>query len=248
MRVDVFFTAREVGPGDVAGRVVAVLDVLRASSSIAAALAHGAKAVFPGESSEAIVTRAKAFDRQEVRLAGERRMRKIDGFDLGNSPLEFTADAVEGRTVLMSTTNGTGAFAVTQGAREVLVASFVNFSAVLGVMRAALRKGADLAFVCAGSDGQFSLEDAACAGRFVHHVTRRLSHVELNDAALAAVQLHRKFGGDVWSLFETSRHGQALVEAGFAADLVACATVDAYAVVPTYQDRQITRLAPARER
>ena len=92
MRVDVFFTAREVGPGDVAGRVVAVLDVLRASSSIAAALANGARAVVPGETSEAIVARAKAFEKHDIRLAGERRMRKIEGFDLGNSPLEFTAD------------------------------------------------------------------------------------------------------------------------------------------------------------
>ncbi len=247
MRVDVFFTAREVGPGDVAGRVVAVLDVLRASSSIAAALASGANAVFPGENSEAVVTRAKAFDRREVRLAGERRMRKIDGFDLGNSPLEFTPDAVEGRTVLMSTTNGTGAFAATQGAREVLVGAYVNFSAVLAVMRVALRKGADLVFICAGHEGQFSLEDAVCAGRFVHHATRRLPQVALNDAALAAVQLHRKFGDDLWGLFEASRHGQALAEAGFAADLVACATLDAHDVVPAYQDRQITRRSAPRD-
>ena len=248
MRVDVFFTAREVGPGDVAGRVVAVLDVLRASSSIAAALRNGARAVVPGESSEAIVTHAKAFDRTEVRLAGERRMQKIDGFDLGNSPLEFTADAVGGRTVLMTTTNGTPAFAVTQGARRVYAASFVNFSAVLEVMRAALRTGADLAFICAGREGQFSLEDATCAGRYVAHVTRRIPNVELNDAAVAAVQLHRKFGADVWGLFEASHHGQALAQAGFAADLVACATVDAYPVVPVYQDRLITRFVATEER
>ncbi len=246
MRVDVFFTAREIGPGDVAGRVVAVLDVLRASSSIVAALTNGARAVVPGESSDAVLMRAKSFERDDVRLAGERRMRKIEGFDLGNSPVEFTAEAVEGRTVLMTTTNGTGAFAATQGAREVLVAAFVNFSAVLEVMRGVLRKGTDLAFICAGHEGQFSLEDAACAGRFVHHATRRLPDVRLNDAALAAVQVHRKYGDDLWGLFETSRHGQALAEAGFAADLVACATLDTSPVVPVYQDRQITRRTPAR--
>lgn len=245
MRVDVFFTAREVGPGDVADRVVAVLDVLRASSSIVAALTSGARAVVPGESSDAVLMRAKAFERQDVRLAGERRMRKIEGFDLGNSPLEFTADAVEGRTILMTTTNGTGAFAATAGAREVLVAAFLNFSAVLAVLRTALRTGADLALICAGHEGQFSLEDAACAGHFVRHATRRLPDARLNDAALAALQVHRKYGNDRWGLFETSRHGQALAEAGFAADLVACATLDTSAVVPVYQDRQITRRAPA---
>lgn len=172
-------------------------------------------------------------------------MRRIDGFDLGNSPSEFAAEAVEGRTVLMTTTNGTGAFAATQGARTVYVAGFVNFAAVLGVMRRALRKGADLAFVCAGDEGRFSLEDAVCAGRFVHHATRRLSKVTLNDAALAALQLHRKFGDDLWGLFEASNHGQELAAAGFAADLVACATLDVHPVVPVYHDRQIVRLAAA---
>ncbi len=247
MRVDVFFTAREVTPGDVAGRVVAVIDVLRASTCIATALANGARAVFPGETADAVISRAKQFDRREVRLAGERRMRKIEGFDLGNSPLEFTRDAVEGRTVLMSTTNGTTAFAVTQGAREVYAASYVNFTPMVDVLRRGLRSGSDVSIVCAGQDGQFALEDAACAGRLAQHATRRLSGVTVNDAALAAGQVHRKYGGDVWGLFETSRHGQALAEAGFAADLVACATVDAHPVVPVYADRQITRLAPPPE-
>ncbi|OYV63622.1 MAG: hypothetical protein B7Z72_14310, partial [Gemmatimonadetes bacterium 21-71-4] len=231
----------------VAGRVVAVVDVLRASSCIAAALANGARAVVPGETADAVITRARAFDRREVRLAGERRMRKIEGFDLGNSPLEFTRDAVEGRTVLMTTTNGTNAFGAAQGAKEVYVASYVNFTPVADVLRRAAGAGADLAIVCAGQDGQFALEDAACAGRLVQHATRRMAGAVLNDGALAAEQLHRKFGGDVWGLFETSRHGQALAEAGFAADLVACATVDAHPVVPAYVDRQITRLGPPAE-
>lgn len=247
MRVDVFFTAREIAPGDVAGRVVAVIDVLRASSCIAAALDHGARAVYPGETADAVITRAKAFDRGEVRLAGERRMRRIEGFDLGNSPLEFTRDAVEGRTVLMTTTNGTTAFAATQGAREVYVAAYVNFTPAVEALRRALRAGTDVAIVCAGHEGQFALEDAACAGRLAQHAARRVAGVELNDAALAADQVHRKYGGDLWGLFETSRHGQALAEAGFAADLVACATLDAHPVLPGYVDRQITRLVPPAE-
>ncbi|HVZ76608.1 MAG TPA: 2-phosphosulfolactate phosphatase, partial [Gemmatimonadaceae bacterium] len=174
MRVEVCFSAQEVAPGDVAGRMVAVVDVLRASSSIAAALANGARAVIPFQSSDEVVERARSFDRKEVRLAGERRMRAIEGFDLGNSPLEFTREAVEGKTVLMTTTNGTAAIAASQGARDVLVASYVNFSAALAVLRAALRKGTDLTIVCGGPEGHFSREDAVCAGRAVHHVTRRL--------------------------------------------------------------------------
>src|SRR5918998_4401742 len=98
MRLDVVFGAHHVAPGDTAGRVVAVIDVLRASTSIAAALTNGARAVVPLDTSDEVVTRAKAFARSEVRLAGEQKMLPIPGFDLGNSPCEFTAEAGGGET------------------------------------------------------------------------------------------------------------------------------------------------------
>ena len=94
MRVDVVFGGAALMPSDVSGRVVAVIDVLRASTSIATALNNGAKAVIPLESSDEVVTRSKALERSDVRLAGERRMLAIPGFDLGNSPREFTRAAV----------------------------------------------------------------------------------------------------------------------------------------------------------
>src|ERR1041384_44323 len=111
---------------DVAGRFVAVIDVLRASTSIATALGNGARAIIPLESSEDVVTRAKTLERDDVRLAGERRMRAIPGFDFGNSPREFTREAVEGKTILMTTTNGTPVIMNTQAARDVIIASYVN--------------------------------------------------------------------------------------------------------------------------
>jgi 2-phosphosulfolactate phosphatase len=248
VRLDVFFGAHQVAPGDTAGRVVAVVDVLRASTTIAIAVANGARAVVPLATSGEVVARAKTFSRSEVRLAGEQKMLPIPGFDLCNSPLEFTAEAVGGKTVLICTTNGTRAMTAVQGARDVVVASYVNFTAVLTLLHAALRGGADVAIVCAGRNRQFSLEDAACAGRYVHHVTQRLSSVDLNDAALAATLVDRKYGDDLTQLFLTSSHGQALRDAGFADDLPACAAVDAYGVVPVYHERQITTLAPERGR
>ncbi|MEO7368350.1 MAG: 2-phosphosulfolactate phosphatase, partial [Gemmatimonadaceae bacterium] len=99
----------EMVSGDTQGRVVAVIDVLRASSSIAAALDNGAKSVIPADSADEVITRSKQFERTQVKLAGERRMLTIPGFDMGNSPLEYTPDAVLGCTVLISTTNGTRA-------------------------------------------------------------------------------------------------------------------------------------------
>lgn len=248
MRIDVFFGTAGLTVNDTSGRVVLVIDVLRASTTIATALANGAKAVIPFDSTEEVVNRAKAFDRGEVKLAGERQMRPIPGFDLGNSPIEFTRDAVEGKTVLLSTTNGTSAIAAVQSPRDVVIGSYVNFSAVLAMLRAALRGGNDIAIVCAGREKQFALEDAACAGRYVHHVARRLSNVSLNDAALASMLIDRRYSDNLLRLFAASTHGRALSDAGFGDDLTACAAVDAYPVIPIYQDRQITKLGPERAR
>ena len=249
MRVDVFFGAQQLTPGDVQGRVVAVIDVLRASTTIAAALYHGARAVIPFESSEQVAARAKDFERGSVRLAGERKMLAIPGFDLGNSPAEFTADAVGGRTVLMTTSNGTGTMlAAAQGARDVVVASYVNFSAVLAMLRVAARGGADVSIVCAGRERQFSLEDAACAGRYARAIARRLTSIEYNDAAFAAMLIDGRYKDSIGRVFTDSVHGRALAEAGFAEDLALAARIDAFPVVPLYADRQITKLGPDRER
>jgi len=194
------------------------------------------------------VMRAKAFDRSEVKLAGERQMRPIPGFDLGNSPLEFTRETIEGKTVLLSTTNGTGAITALQGPRDVVIGSYVNFSAVLAMLRTAMRGGTDIAMLCAGREKQFSLEDAACAGRFVHHAMRRRADVALNDAAFAGMLIDRRYSDNLMRLFSASAHGRALSEAGYGDDLAACAAIDSYPVIPIYSDRQITKLGPERAR
>jgi 2-phosphosulfolactate phosphatase len=248
VRVDVLLGPQQLAGTALGGRVVAVIDVLRASTTVAAALANGARAVIPFEDSEEVIVRSKSFERRDVRLAGERRMRAVPGFDFGNSPREFTRDAVEGKTVLLSTTNGTGTLVGVQGARDVVVASYVNFTAALALLRAALRGGADVTIVCAGRERQFSLEDAACAGRYARHAVRGLNGVELNDAAQAAMMIDAHYGDRLDQLFAESEHGQALADAGFADDLAVCAAIDSFSVVPIYSDRQITKLGPDRER
>ena len=248
MKIDVFMSPNEMASGDTQGRVVAVIDVLRASTSIAAALNNGARSVIPAEDADEVITRSKQFERGEVKLAGERRMLTIPGFDLGNSPLEFTAEAVNGCTVLISTTNGTRALLGIQGARDIVIASYVNLSAVSAMLRTAARSDTDIAIVCAGTEGHFSLEDAACAGRYVRTITSRASSIVTNDAAQACALIDRKYGDNIEKIFQDSSHGKALAEAGFGDDLVAAAAVDSHPVVPIYQERQITRLGPDRER
>ena len=248
MRLDVFLAGAQLPSGEANGRVVAVIDVLRASTTIAVALANGARNIVPFDSTEEVILRSKAFARGEVCLAGERRMLAVPGFDFGNSPAEFTAEAVAGKTVLFSTTNGTAALVAVQNARDVAVASFVNFTAVLTLLRSAMRGGADVAIVCAGRDRQFALEDAACAGRFVRDLNMRHPGADMNDGARAALEIERGYGDDLDRLFLDAEHGRALRDAGFADDLRLCAELDAYPVIPVYQDRQITKLGPERER
>jgi 2-phosphosulfolactate phosphatase len=247
VRLDVFFTPSHVKPADTAGRLVAIVDVLRASTTVATALGNGAKTVIPLEGADEVITRSKEFARSGVKLAGEQKMFPIAGFDLGNSPQDFTPEAVEGKTILITTTNGTRALLGVQGARDIVIASYVNFTAVLAMMKVAASSNTDIAIICAGEEGSFTLEDAACAGRYVRAIPKRAS-VVANDAASASVLIEKKYGDNIAKVFKESTHGQALESAGFGDDLAAAAEVDSYAVVPVYQDRQITKLGPERAR
>ena len=247
MKLEVFLSPRELVAADVQGRVIAVIDVLRASTTIAVALANGARTVIPVEDVDEVIARAKQFDADQVRTAGERKMLPIPGFDMGNSPLEFTPAAVSGCNVMITTSNGTRALMGLQGARDIVVASYVNHLAVSAMLRAAARSN-DISIVCAGTEGHFSLEDAACAGRYVRSITQASPSITTNDAARACALIDGRYGDNIAEIFKESSHGRALAEAGFGDDLIACAQLDSHPVVPIYQDRQITRLGPERER
>lgn len=246
MRIDVIFGPSAFNSADVQGRLAVVIDVLRASSTIATALANGARNVIPFDSVDEAITRSKSFEKGEVALAGERRMLPIAGFEFGNSPSQFVSEAVAGKTILFTTTNGTAALLAVQGAREVFVAGFVNFSAVLTVLRAAVRSGNDIVLLCAGNDRQFALEDAVCAGRFVRALLRRSPELELNDAALVALTIERGYRRDITQLGRDASHARALSEAGLERDVTDCLALDTYPVIPLYAERQITRLGTAR--
>src|SRR2546430_16492597 len=128
------------------------------------------------------------------------------------------------------------------------ISSYVNFTAVLAMMKVAASSNTDIAVICAGEEGGFTLEDAACAGRYVRALPKRSDSMHLNDAASASVLIEKKYGENIAKLFKESSHGQALQAAGFGDDLAAAAEVDAYPVVPIYQERQITKLGPERAR
>jgi 2-phosphosulfolactate phosphatase len=241
MKLDVLLTPAELVPSEIAGRTVVVLDVLRASTSIVEALAAGARTLYPVGTIEEAIGLAKTLGRDEVLLAGERKALPIEGFDLGNSPGEFTAEAVGGKTVVMSTTNGTIAITAAAGAGRVIVGSWLNFQAVVDDL---VRSRAEPVLLCAGRSNTFGLEDAVCAGHIAAAVMKALPDVEwaMNDGAVAAVALGKEFP-DPAKLFPLTHAGRNLVEAGLGNDLPYCAQTDLRDVLPVLEGRQIVLAA-----
>jgi 2-phosphosulfolactate phosphatase len=244
MKLDVLFTPASLTLAEVQGRTVFLIDILRATTSMCAALSSGAKAIIPVSSTEEALRLAQTIGSADVLLGGEKNCVRIDGFQLGNSPLEMTEAAVRGKTLIVSTTNGTKALLACHGAGAVYPACAGNLSLAAEKARETLQDEGGMLVVCAGRDGAFSLDDAYTAGRLVSAALggprgRR----GLNDAALASLDLVRRYGENWERPLRRSRAGRELVRLGFADDVRACARLDAYPVLPTFSERRVTLAA-----
>ncbi len=242
MKLTVYFTPLGVTPNAIAGKPVLVIDVLRTTTTIVSALANGAKAVLPAPTAEEALRLAGNLERDAVLLAGERGMQRIEGFALGNSPLEMTSETVSGKTIVMATTNGTGAVVAAEPARPVLIGAVTNFSAAVQRAQAAFEDQGEMIVLCSGRERMFALEDAYAAGRFAQALIpgRQRRSAELNDAAFAALELVRRYG-DKWKrAVSASNAARALKGVGLKADVAAATEVDCYSIVPEYAGRLVT--------
>lgn len=235
MRIDTYFTPTEVDGGSISEATVIVIDVVRATTTIIEALANGARAIYPTESTEDAVRLASSMGREDTLLCGERKGRKVEGFDLGNSPREFTADAVEGKKIVMTTTNGTRALAAAQDGAKLLPCAFTNLSAVAR----AVADEDHVVIICAGEKDRFSLDDALCAGHLIQRIGGDARHT-FNDAARAvrALASARQPTKDFLGL---TSGGATVIGIGLADDLEICADVDRHSIVARMQDQAITR-------
>jgi 2-phosphosulfolactate phosphatase len=218
------------------GKTAVVIDVLRATTSIVHAMSEGAEKIIPVATIETATRLAASLDRRTRLLCGERDGERVDGFDLGNSPGEYTSEAVAGKTLILTTTNGTDAMARLEGAREVVVCAFANVSAAAQHVRGE----AELLVACAGDAGAFSLEDAVCAG----HLVARLRDLEdgdfdLNDGAAACESLYAVHRDAVADCLRASSHGRRLVGLGFGDDIEIAARIDSHAAVPVIREGRI---------
>lgn len=242
MKLAVHFTPVGLTPNMIAGRPVLVVDMLRGTTTIVTALANGCRAVIPAASAEDALKLAQNLERDQVLLAGERRSEKIPGFALGNSPLEMTPDVVGGKILVMATTNCTPALLAAEVGRPVILGAAVNFTAAARAAAQAFEESGELTILCAGRERQFALEDAYAAGRFAQAIVpgKLRRRVELNDAAIAARELVRRYGNKWAAALNASAAARQLKSLGFRADLKAAAEVDRYDLVPFLADRRVT--------
>jgi 2-phosphosulfolactate phosphatase len=205
----------------------AVIDVIRATSTIATALAHGARGVKP----VAGVAEALALKEQnpEALLAGERGGRPLPGFDLGNSPHEMTAERVKGRDLILTTTNGTQALAACAGARAVVTASLLNLDSCAARLR---ELGPPWLILCAGHEGGFGVDDAIVAGALA----------EALGCGHALVSLYHSVRGDLTETLLGSFAGRELVKVGMENDVPFCAELNRFALVPMLDGNGILRI------
>lgn len=216
----------------VQGCFTVVLDVLRATSTIITALSRGARAVIPVADIPDAIALTRTLDRGAVLLCGERQGVRISGFDLGNSPLEYTSERVAGRTLVMTTTNGTRAIVAARDAEEIVIGGILNAASVA---RMARLSGLPVTLLMAGTQGRFSLEDALGAGAIID----ALHGAQPDDLGHVCHRLFRENRVDLKGALEVCTHYHRLLELGFAEDIAWCMKRDTLDTVPRFEKDHI---------
>jgi len=228
MKIEVFFSPAGVDELGMRGRNVVIIDVLRATTTICTALRNGAREIIPTPDLENATKISSNLSADSRLLGGERQGKKIDGFDLGNSPSEYTPEKVGAKTIVFTTTNGAGAIYKCRYAAMALIGSFVNVSAIVQTVA---EVGGTWTILCSGRQGAFSVEDATCAGMIISKL-ELLTEVETDDAGLTSVTLYKNYKRSIVGMLRKSSHGKYLQSIGFGDDLEYCAAVDSVPVLP----------------
>lgn len=249
--VEVFFAPGEIPEGYLKDKLVVTVDVLRACTTVACSFVNGAKSAIPAADVEEATKLLASLDRKSTLLCGERNGIKIKGFDLGNSPLEYTESLVKEKTLIMASTNGTPLMARASSSRAQLLCSFVNIGLVseaLTQVAAGEKAETGVAVICSGRMGKMALEDAVCAGMLVH-LMEAGGLVDLrdgaNDAACASRDLYHRYSESLAGMIAECTHGRYLASIGFEADLEVCSRVDSVPVLPAVTDGVIAPVEPA---
>jgi len=235
MKVFVYHTP-ELTPTDIVPDCAIAVDVLRATTTIATALAAGAEAVQVFSDLDKLLQVSEVWSAERRIRVGERGGKTVEGFDMGNSPFDCTPERVGGRRIFMSTTNGTRALQRVAHVKTVLAAALINRKAVVDYLQA--QPPDTLWILGSGWEGSYSLEDTVCAGAIAHSlfVGARVDQLAGNDETVAAIALYQQYQDNLLSLLHQASHGQRLLKLDRHEDLKYCAQTDLLDVLPVQQE------------
>ncbi|AYL98332.1 2-phosphosulfolactate phosphatase [Mucilaginibacter celer] len=215
--------------------IVVVIDIFRATSSICYGIENGAEAIIPvSQVEECAAYREKGLD---YLLAAERDGSVVDGFDFGNSPFSYTKEKVEGKTIVLTTTNGTHALHLSRAAKKIVIGSFLNLTSLSNWLKT---QNENILLVCAGWKNNFNLEDTLFAGAVIEQLKEE-SFV-LDDAAIAANDLFRIGRNDINQYLKKTSHGERLKKLGIEKDIEFCLQIDLTTAIPVLEGEKLVKL------
>lgn len=226
--IEVCFSPELIHLHEVEGKIVVVVDIFRATSTMVAALASGVTEILPFADLEA----CRAMQVEGFLIGGERNGLTAPGFEMGNSPVAYLSGEYEGRRLAMTTTNGTQAIEKSKGAAEILIGAFPNLQATVSYIQG---RGLDVLVHCAGWKGRFNLEDSLYAGALVKSLES--THQSDEDGALAMKSLFEREGHQLKSYLSKASHAKRLQNHGIESDIDFCLTLDLYQDVVKVDDR-----------
>lgn len=228
MKIDLIISADDIKDEKVKDKTVIVIDMLRATSVIVTAFSNGCKEVIPVLTVEEALSIAMK-DRSRYVLGGERKALKIEGFDFSNSPLEYTKEFIHGKSLIMTTSNGTRAIKGCASARNILIGALINAKAVA---EKAVKLHNDIVIVNAGTYGQFSMDDFICAGYIISCILEK-EKADLTDIAKTSLYIYEN-NKDIVSFIKDASHYKRIQELNLHEDLKYCCSKDIISIVPQY--------------
>ncbi len=237
--IDVFASAQAFQEEELRGKSAVIIDILRASSSIVTAIQHGAKKIIPVADMSDAGKIARTMDQNDFMLCGEKDGIKIEGYHLGNSPLEYTEEVVANKTLIFNTTNGTKAIKKASLANRIYIGSFLNQQSILNALK---EHDDEIVLICSGWRGRLALEDTMFAGSLLHKLCDGNLPDSTKDGAKVAFGLFEKFGDSLEETIGKSDHAYRLRNLAPKEDIPFCCNVDAFDVLPGMKDGIITNL------
>lgn len=237
MNLDIIISPDYVNKDYIKDKIVVVIDMLRATTVITTAFMNGCKEVVPCLTIEDAVEVAKSLDRVQVILGGERRALKIEGFDLSNSPLEYTKDIVKDKTVVITTTNGTRTLADCKSAKRVFVGSMLNAQALAKKL---VDLNESVVIVNAGTYGEFTMDDFICSGYIISEILKLTDKVFLSDIAKTGMYIYKN-NVDIISFINQARHYGVMKELDLIKDVNYAIQKSITDIVPEYKNGYIIR-------